>query len=103
MENVRKVFPHQANASRYVKNCEVKKTETVHKCENCSKVFRFRSQRKRHLKSHTDNKKCKCGRSFRRADYLSEHLATCSDIYESSIDFVPSFVEAHHEQFSTVD
>ena len=38
--------------------------------------------------------------SFQHADYLSQHLATCNDNYESSNTFFPSFVEAHHEQFA---
>ena len=76
----------------------VKKRKTGHKCKKCDKVFRFGSKLKRHLQSHanTDNKKCKCGRKFRRSDYFTEHLATCyANLMESTADFVPSFVQTH--------
>ena len=89
----KKVLSHQPNASRHVKNCQVKMTKTGHKCKKCDKVFRFGSKLKRHLQSHanTDNKKCKCGRKFRRSDYFIEHLATCNEnLMESTADFIPS-------------
>ena len=59
----------------------------------------------RHLKSHTDNKQCKCGRSFQHVDYLSEHLAICNDNYEFSNEssVFHSFVEVYHEQFIAID
>ena len=94
----KKVFSHQPNVSRHVKM-----TKTGHKCKKCDKVFRFGSKLMRHLQSHanTDNKKCKCGRKFRRSDYFIEHLATCNEnLMESTADFITSFVQAHKEHLT---
>ena len=66
----------------------------------CDKVFRFGSELKRHLQSHTntDNKQCKRGRKFRHSDYFTGHLATCNEnLMEPTTDFVSSFVQAHEE------
>ena len=35
----KKVFSHQPNVSRHVKNCQVRKTKTGHKCKKCEKVL----------------------------------------------------------------
>ena len=99
----KKAFSDQLNVSRHVKNYQVKKPQTGHKCKKCDKVFRFGSELKRHLQSHTntENKKCNCGRKFRRSDYFTEHLATCNEnLMESTADFVPSFVQAHKEHLN---
>ena len=95
-----KVFSHQPNVSKHVKNCQVKKTKTGHKCKKCDKVFRLARKLKRHFHSHTntDNRKCECGRKFRRSDYFTEHLASCNDnLMKSTADFVSSSVQAHKE------
>ena len=99
----KKAFSDQLNVSRHVKNYQVKKPQTGHKCKKCDKVFRFGSELKRHLQSHTntENKKCNCGRKFKRSDYFTEHLATCNEnLMESTADFVPSFVQAHKEHLN---
>ena len=49
-----KFLCHQPHVSRLFKICLVKKTKTGHNCIECGKVFRFGSEFKRHLQSHTN-------------------------------------------------
>ena len=101
--NCKKVFSHQPNVSRHVKNCQAKQ-KAVHKCLKCGKGFKYQSRLTAHLKTHskTENKTCKCGKSFIRIDYYTSHVAICSTLMMLMIFGLPSYkvIQTNYNQQS---
>ena len=85
--NCHRSFTYQSNVTRHVKNCNIK-TNVTHVCPKCDKIFLYKSRLIKHILSHTEeeSKSCKkCGKTFRRRDYCTNHTRICKD----SIDFIP--------------
>ena len=86
--NCHRSFMHQSNTTRHVKNCTIK-TSVTHACPKCDKIFLYKSRLIKHILSHTEEESntCKkCGKTFRRTDYFTNHIRICED----SIDFIPT-------------
>ena len=100
-QSCNKSSSHQLNVVRHVKTC--KGIKVLHKCEVCSREFKFRSLPEKHLSSHKDrNLQCNiCNRTFTTQDRFTTYIQPCT----TDDQIVPNFVEKHElfQACSTID
>ena len=87
-----KKYSHQPSVIKHLKKCNPSK-KAVLQCSICDVQFQYKSKLERHIRSHSNVKKrTSCEKTFRREDYLLNHIKVCfpPDQDES---FVPSFTQ----------